>query len=133
MVEANGGGYDIGTIALSGELVRLQLRKKDTPESKVNFTVIRKANERDLERLENKLTLERDAMLQSRAIARTLDLDFDIKIGDVEYQGDMKKATFFFTANGRVDFRELVKAYAKEFKVKIEMRVRSARGRRVRE
>lgn len=120
LVEANGGGYDIGTIALSGELVRLQLRKKDTPESKVNFTVIRKANERDLERLENKLTLEKEAMLQSRAIARTLDLD--IKIGDVEYQGDMKKATFFFTANGRVDFRELVKAYAKEFKVKIEMR-----------
>lgn len=125
LVEANGGGFDIGTIALSGELVRLQLKKKDTPESKVNFTVIRKANERDLEKLDNKLSLEREAMLQSRAIAYSLNLD--IKIGDVEYQGDMKKATFFFTANGRVDFRELVKAYAKEFKVKIEMRQIGAR------
>jgi cell fate regulator YaaT (PSP1 superfamily) len=120
LVEVQGGGYDIGTISLSGDLVRLQLKKKFTTEDRVALTVLRRANDRDLEKLENKITLERDSMILARAIAQSLSLD--IKIGDVEYQGDMKKATFFFTANGRVDFRELVRSYAKEFKVKIEMR-----------
>jgi cell fate regulator YaaT (PSP1 superfamily) len=120
LVEVQGGGYDIGTISLAGDLVRLQMKKKGTNEDKTALAVIRRANERDLEKLENKTELERDSMIKARAIAYTLGLD--IKIGDVEYQGDLKKATFFFTANGRVDFRELVRAYAKEFKVKIEMR-----------
>jgi cell fate regulator YaaT (PSP1 superfamily) len=120
LVEVTGGGYDIGVIALSGELVRLQMKKKYTTEDRVALQIIRRANERDLEKLENKVELEKKSMVLSRAIAASLGLD--IKIGDVEYQGDMKKATFFFTSNGRVDFRELVRAYAKEFKVKIEMR-----------
>jgi cell fate regulator YaaT (PSP1 superfamily) len=120
LVEVVGGGYDIGVIALSGELVRLQMKKKYTNEDRVALQIIRRANERDLEKLENKVDLERKTMVLSRAISASLGLD--IKIGDVEYQGDMKKATFFFTSNGRVDFRELVRAYAKEFKVKIEMR-----------
>ncbi len=120
LVEVTGGGYDIGVIALSGDLVRLQLKKKKTTEDRIVLNVIRRANERDLEKLDNKLQLETESMILARAIAASLDLD--IKVGDVEYQGDMKKATFFFTANGRVDFRELVRAYAKEFKVKIEMR-----------
>ncbi|MFM2392364.1 MAG: hypothetical protein RLZZ546_341 [Bacteroidota bacterium] len=120
LTEVQGGGFDIGVISLSGELVRSQMKKKYTTEDRITLSIIRRANERDLEKLENKTKLEYDAMILSRAIARTLGLD--IKIGDVEYQGDMKKATFFFTANGRVDFRELVRAYAKEFKVKIEMR-----------
>lgn len=120
LVEVLGGGFDIGVITLSGDLVRLQMKKKFTNEDKIHLSAIRKANERDLERLENKVDLERKTMVQARAIAHSLGLN--IKIGDVEFQGDMKKATFFFTANGRVDFRELVRAYAKEFKVKIEMR-----------
>lgn len=120
LVEVVGGGYDIGVISLSGELVRLQMKKKYTNEDRITLQIIRRANERDLEKLENKVELEKKSMVLSRAIAASLGLD--IKIGDVEYQGDMKKATFFFTSNGRVDFRELVRAYAKEFKVKIEMR-----------
>jgi cell fate regulator YaaT (PSP1 superfamily) len=120
LVEVNGGGYDIGTISLSGELVRLQMKKKFTQEDRVLYSIIRKANDRDLEKLQNKTHLENESMVLARAIAKSLDLD--LKVGDVEYQGDMKKATFFFTSNGRVDFRELVRAYAKEFKVKIEMR-----------
>lgn len=120
LVEVQGGGFDIGVISLSGDLVRLQLKKKFTVEDKIILSAIRKANERDLEKLENKIELERKTMIQARAIAQSIGLN--IKIGDVEFQGDMKKATFFFTANGRVDFRELVRAYAKEFKVKIEMR-----------
>lgn len=120
LTEVQGGGFDIGVISLSGELVRSQMKKKYTTEDRITLSIIRRANERDLEKLENKTTIEYEAMILSRAIAKTLGLE--IKIGDVEYQGDMKKATFFFTANGRVDFRELVRAYAKEFKVKIEMR-----------
>lgn len=120
LVEVQGGGYDIGVITLSGDLVRLQMKKKYVNEDKILVGVIRKANERDLEKLENKVELERNTMIQARAIAQSIGLN--IKIGDVEFQGDMKKATFFFTANGRVDFRELVRAYAREFKVKIEMR-----------
>ncbi len=120
LVEVAGGGYDIGVIALSGDLVRMQMKKKYTNEDRISLQIIRRANERDLEKLQNKVELERKSMVLSRAISASLGLD--IKIGDVEYQGDMKKATFFFTSNGRVDFRELVRAYAKEFKVKIEMR-----------
>ena len=82
--------------------------------------VTRKANDRDLEKLQEARDLEMPAMVRARAISRTLELD--MKVGDVEYQGDKRKATFYYTAEGRVDFRELVRAYAKEFKVKVEMR-----------
>lgn len=118
-------GYDVGRISLSGDLVRLQMKKKSMTEEKVAYQVLRKANERDLEKLEEARALEKQAMVKARVIARTLGLD--MKIGDVEYQGDKKKATFYYTAEGRVDFRELVKEYAREFKVKIEMRQIGAR------
>ncbi|MEY3367300.1 MAG: hypothetical protein RI973_455 [Bacteroidota bacterium] len=118
-------GYDVGRISLSGELVRLQLRKKRVPEDGYFPKVIRKANERDLEKLEEVRSQETPAMIRARAIARTLGLN--MKIGDVEFQGDGKKATFYYTADGRVDFRELIRHYAKEFKVKIEMRQIGAR------
>jgi len=113
-------GYDVGRIGLSGDLVRLQMKKKKTTEEKVLYKVIRIANYRDLEKLKEARSLEKKAMIRARAISRTLDLD--MKVGDVEYQGDKKKATFYYTANGRVDFRELVRMYAKEFRVKIEMK-----------
>lgn len=125
VVVETANGYDVGRITLSGELVRLQMKKKFTSEEKVLFNVIRKANERDLEKLEEARALEKKAMVKARVISRTMGLD--MKIGDVEYQGDKKKATFYYTAEGRVDFRELVKEYAREFKVKIEMRQIGAR------
>ncbi len=125
VVVETASGYDIGRISLSGELVRLQMKKKFTSEERVAFKVIRKANERDLEKLEEARHLEKETMVKARVISRTMGLD--MKLGDVEYQGDKKKATFYYTAEGRVDFRELVKEYAREFKVKIEMRQIGAR------
>ncbi|MCB0663242.1 MAG: hypothetical protein KDC24_10915 [Saprospiraceae bacterium] len=120
VVVDTGAGFDMGKVSLTGELVRLQMKKKKVPEDGIFNKVIRKANERDLERLEESRAREKTTMIRSRAIARTLGLD--MKVGDVEYQADGKKATFFYTADGRVDFRELIKHFAREFKVKIEMR-----------
>ena len=113
-------GYDVGRITLSGELVRLQMKKKNFAEEKLIYNIIRRANQRDLEKLDEARSMEHRALVKSRVIARNLGLD--MKIGDVEYQGDKRKATFYYTAEGRVDFRELVRMYAKEFRVKIEMR-----------
>lgn len=125
IVESPSGGYDVGKVSLSGELVRLQMkRKRVRPDARLQ-TVVRKAHERDLERLDEVRQQERDVMIRARAIARTLDLD--MKIGDVEFQGDGRKCTFYYTADGRVDFRELIRSYAREFKVKIEMRQIGAR------
>lgn len=124
VVEA-ANGYDVGQISLSGDLVRLQMKKKYIAEENIINKILRIANERDLQKLEEARMLEYETMVRSRAIARTLGLD--MKIGDVAYQGDKKKATFYYTSEGRVDFRELVKEYAREFKVKIEMRQIGAR------
>lgn len=118
-------GYDIGEITLTGELVKLQLRKKKKRPDDHFASVIRRANERDQERLIEARGRERDTLIQARAIARTLSLE--MKIGDVEYQGDGRKATFFYTADGRVDFRELIRRYAQEFRIKVEMRQIGAR------
>lgn len=125
VVVETGTGYDVGRISLSGELVRLQMKKKRTNEESVVHGVLRRANERDLERLQEAREMEIPTMIQARAIARTLGLD--MKIGDVEYQGDIRKATFYYTADGRVDFRELIRHFAKEFRVKVEMRQIGAR------
>jgi len=124
-VESTGGGYDIGRISLSGELVRLQMKKRRVKPTAVFPNVLRKANERDLERLQEARAAERDTMIKARAIAAHLDLD--MKVGEVEIQGDKRKATFYYTAEGRVDFRELIRIYAHDFKVKIEMRQIGAR------
>lgn len=120
-----GNGYDIGKVSLSGELVRLQMKRRRVDERSLNNFVLRRANERDLERLQEAREAEQPTMVRARAIARTLGLE--MKIGDVEYQGDKRKATFYYTADGRVDFRELIRHYAKEFRVKIEMRQIGAR------
>lgn len=125
VVEAASGGFDIGKVSLTGELVRLQMsRKRVRPDARL-LSVVRKAHERDLERLDELRKSEKAVMIQARAIARSLDLD--MKVGDVEFQGDGRKCTFYYTADGRVDFRELIRHYAKEFKVKIEMRQIGAR------
>ena len=119
------GGSDVGKISLSGELVRLQMRKKRVPEDGYFPKVIRVANERDIEKLDEVRKKEMPLMVRARAISRTLDLK--MKIGDVEFQGDGRKATFYYTADGRVDFRELIRQFAKEFKIKVEMRQIGAR------
>ena len=125
VVVDSGAGHDVGLVTLSGELVRLQMRKKSVPEDAALQDVLRVANERDMERLEEARQQEVPTMIRARAIARSLGLE--MKIGDVEYQGDKRKATFYYTADGRVDFRELIRHYAREFKVKIEMRQIGAR------
>ena len=119
-------GYDIGEVSLSGELVRLQMKKKGVkPDSKDVGTILRIATDNDLKVLEEARSMEKETMLKARVIARNLNLD--MKVGDVEYQGDKRKATFYYIADGRVDFRELIKLYAREFRVKVEMRQIGAR------
>ena len=115
-----GAGYDVGKVTLSGELVRMQMKKKRVNEKKDLSKILRIANNRDIERLEEARAKEKSTMVRARVIARSLDLK--MKVGDVEYQADGKKATFFYTADGRVDFRELIRHFARDFKVKIEMR-----------
>lgn len=125
VVVESGNGYDIGKVSLTGDLVRLQMKKKRVTEEAIMQNVLRVANPRDMERLVEARAKERDVMIKSRVIARELGLD--MKIGDVEFQGDKRKATFYYTAEGRVDFRELIREYARVFRVKIEMRQIGAR------
>ncbi|MEP6646912.1 MAG: regulatory iron-sulfur-containing complex subunit RicT [Saprospiraceae bacterium] len=125
VVVDTGTGYDVGEVSLTGELVRLQMKKKRTKEQTITNPVIRIANDRDIERLNEYRRLEKSAMIRARAISATLGLD--MKVSDVEFRGDGRKATFYYTAEGRVDFRELVRLYAKEFQVKVEMRQIGAR------
>ncbi|MDZ4747423.1 MAG: regulatory iron-sulfur-containing complex subunit RicT [Saprospiraceae bacterium] len=125
VVVDTGTGFDVGIVSLSGELVRLQMKKKRVKEITVTNPVVRIANDRDVERLNEYRALEKQAMVRGRAI--TVSLGLDMKISDVEYRGDGRKATFYYTAEGRVDFRELVRLYAKEFQIKVEMRQIGAR------
>lgn len=124
-VEGN-PGHDIGTITLTGELVKKQLQSKgikfDSPEIKKLY---RKARQLDIDKWKEAQLLEEKTMYKARTIAVRLGLK--MKISDVEYQGDRAKATFFYTADDRVDFRELIKLLADEFKVRIEMRQIGAR------
>lgn len=119
-------GFDVGEVSLTGEIVRLQMKKRgvkeDNPEMK---KILRIATERDLESMRQNKAREPEAVIRSRAIAKQLKLD--MKISQVEMQADGRKATFFYIADGRVDFRELIKVYASEFKVKVEMRQIGAR------
>jgi cell fate regulator YaaT (PSP1 superfamily) len=118
-------GYDIGQVTLGGELVKVQMKKRRVKDNDVLPQILRIASERELELMQEARAREKETMLQARVMARSLGLD--MKLGDVEYQADNKKATFYYTANHRVDFRELIKVLAKEFKVKIEMRQIGAR------
>ncbi|MCP4440659.1 MAG: hypothetical protein GY810_17065 [Aureispira sp.] len=124
-VEGSSGGFDIGQVSLMGELVKIQMKKKRLKEGVKLPNVVRQANDRDVERLHEARSKEHEIMIRARVISRELGLQ--MKIGDVEYQGDKRKVTFYYTADGRVDFRELIRIYAKEFKVKIEMRQIGAR------
>lgn len=114
-------GYDIGKVNLKGELVRLQLKKYNRSEHDTDYKkILRKANEADLAKHKENKELEVPTMYKARSIA--MELGLSMKLSDVEYQGDRRKATFFYTADERVDFRELIKKLADSFKVRIEMR-----------
>lgn len=119
-------GHDIGIVSLTGEIVKLQMRKKNVdPASAQIKKVYRRARLSDIEKWINAVDLEPEATLKSRKIAR--DMNLDMKIHDVEYQGDETKAVFYYTAQERVDFRQLIKVLAEEFKVRVEMRQIGAR------
>lgn len=119
------GGFDIGQVSLTGELVKLQMKKYGVTEDAELKRVLRPANERDMEVYDTSKQKEMETMVRSRAIAKELNLE--MKIAEVEFQADSKKVTFFYTADSRVDFRELIKVFAGEFKAKVEMRQIGAR------
>ena len=120
VVESSTNGYDIGHVSLMGELVRLQLKKQNTKEESVLKKVYRKPTPSDIEKYEAAKALEWETMHKARTLA--LQLGLSMKISDVDYQGDKSKATFYYTADGRVDFRELIKSMAETFRIRIEMR-----------
>ncbi|TMI95256.1 MAG: hypothetical protein E6H06_07535 [Bacteroidetes bacterium] len=119
-------GFDVGEVSLTGEIVRLQMKKRnvkeDNPEMK---KLLRRASDRDITIWKQNKAREPQAIIRSRAIAKQLKLE--MKISEVEMQADGRKGTFFYIADGRVDFRELIKVYASEFKLKVEMRQIGAR------
>lgn len=118
-------GHDIGTVTLTGRLVLLQLKKtRLTPESEFK-RIYRKAKSVDMIKFDEAKAREHETMIRSRQIAK--DLELDMKIGDVEYQGDGLKAIFYYIADNRVDFRQLIKVLAETFKIKIEMKQIGAR------
>lgn len=119
-------GHDIGTVSAVGEIARLQMQKKGVkPNSDEIKKLYRKAKQTDIDKWKEAQQAEHNTMHKARVIASGLKLD--MKISDVEYQGDKTKAIFYYTADERVDFRELIKKLAEEFRVRIEMRQIGAR------
>lgn len=119
-------GFDVGTVTITGEVVRLQMKKKGVEENNPDIKkILRRATDKDLEVMRQNKAREKEAMVRSRAIARQLKLD--MKMSEVEIQADGRKATFFYIADDRVDFRELIKIFASEFRLKVEMRQIGAR------
>lgn len=124
-VEAN-PGHDIGIVTLTGDLVLEQIKKhKVTTVNGELRKIYRKAKPADIDKWKEAIALEHQTMLQSRQIANNLKLD--MKIGDVEYQGDRTKAIFYYLADDRVDFRQLIRVLADTFKIRIEMKQIGAR------
>lgn len=117
-VESN-PGHDIGVVSLTGELVKIQMKKKHFSED-ATLKIYRVATQKDVEIWQDARKKEDQTKIQARKIAKNLGLE--MKITDVEYQGDGSKATFYYTAEGRVDFRQLIKEYASSFKTKIDMK-----------
>ncbi|MCQ2334255.1 MAG: hypothetical protein MJZ89_00280 [Paludibacteraceae bacterium] len=124
-VDAN-PGHDIGEVTLTGALVKKQMAKYRIDLSRYEIrSVYRLATQQDLDRREEAKAKEQDTMIKARQLAKSLGLE--MKIGDVEYQGDGAKAIFYYIADGRVDFRQLIKVYAEQFRVRIEMKQIGAR------
>jgi cell fate regulator YaaT (PSP1 superfamily) len=119
-------GFDVGMVNITGELVRLQMKKRNVDEKSPDIKkVMRRATDSDISKMKETKAREAQVLIRSRAMARQLNLD--MKMAEVEIQADGRKATFFYIADDRVDFRELIKLYAAEFKVKVEMRQIGAR------
>lgn len=117
-VEAS-SGHDIGTVSLTGELVDLQIQKKKVKEEEIK-KIYRLAKETDVLKWQDAIKLEKPTLTKARVLA--IDLGLQMKICDVEYQGDKTKAVFYYTAENRVDFRELIRHYADNFRIRIEMK-----------
>ena len=118
-------GHDIGTVTLTGKLVLLQMKRTPPKNPEELKRIYRKARPVDMEKFEEAKAREHETMIRSRQIAK--DLGLEMKIGDVEYQGDGLKAIFYYIADGRVDFRQLIKVLAEAFHVRIEMKQIGAR------
>lgn len=118
-------GHDIGEVTMVGALVNLAMRKSNVKPNAEVKRIFRKAKPADIEKFEEAKAREHDTMIRARKIAESLNLN--MKIGDVEYQGDGNKAIFYYIADERVDFRQLIKVLADTFKVRIEMKQIGAR------
>ncbi|MEP2509940.1 MAG: regulatory iron-sulfur-containing complex subunit RicT, partial [Reichenbachiella sp.] len=118
-------GHHVGYVSLQGELVRLQMQKKKVNNDDEIRSIYRVASQKDLEKFESVQKRENPTMYRSREIINELKLE--MKLTDVEYQADNSKATFYYSADERVDFRELIKRLAGEFKIRVEMRQISLR------
>ncbi len=119
-------GHDIGIVSLAGDMVARQMRRTGfSPQNGEFRSIYRKAKPYDIAKWQEAIALEHSTMIRSRQIAKEMKLD--MKIGDVEYQGDRIKAIFYYIADGRVDFRELIKVFASEFGIKVEMKQIGAR------
>ncbi|MCF8416672.1 MAG: hypothetical protein K9G40_10550, partial [Crocinitomicaceae bacterium] len=120
VVEAS-PGFDVGVVSVKGELARIQVKKKAPGFKPMEARKItRVAAQEDIDKWINARSLEKEVMHKSRTLA--VNLNLEMKISDVEYQGDLSKATFYYTAEGRVDFRQLIKDMADQFKIRVEMR-----------
>ncbi|HWZ21201.1 MAG TPA: regulatory iron-sulfur-containing complex subunit RicT [Cytophagaceae bacterium] len=118
-------GHHLGHVSLQGELVRLQMKKKEVKVDDTMRVVYRKASQKDIEKYDLARSREEKTLYRTRHLARELKLE--MKLSDVEFQADNTKATFYYSADERVDFRELIKSLASEFKVRIEMKQISLR------
>ncbi len=118
-------GHHLGYVSMQGELVRLQMQKKKVANDNEVKKIYRLAHQKDLEKFEEVKKRELPTLYRTREIIR--DLKLDMKLSDIEYQADNTKATFFYSADDRVDFRELIKLLAGEFKIRVEMRQISLR------
>ncbi len=119
-------GHDIGTVSLTGQLVLIQMKKNNIDPNKTEIKrIYRKARANDLEKYEEAKAREYNTMLRARKLAE--DLKLNMKIGDVEYQGDGNKAIFYYIADERVDFRQLIKVFAETFNIRVEMKQIGAR------
>ncbi len=125
IVDAN-PGYDMGEVTLTGRLVPVQIKKSNINLERYEIrNIVRVATEEDKQRAAEAHAKEQETMIKSRQLAKALGLE--MKIGDVEYQGDGTKAIFYYIAEGRVDFRQLIKVYAETFRIRIEMKQIGAR------
>ncbi len=118
-------GHDIGTVSCTGKPAKLQMKKANLKEREEIRNIYRKAKQSDMDRFAEAKAREHETMIRSRQIAK--DLNLEMKIGDVEFQGDGNQAIFYYIADGRVDFRQLIKVLAEAFHVRIEMKQIGAR------